>query len=270
MDNTKDAENVLFRWTRNLPLNLRLSQKQTTNDVYDLRTHDFRARQLHVPYFICLAILARSTVPRGKVSAAALLSASFVAGIYEDFLARDQIKFLPPIFTSFCLVSGIILLSARPYPNLWEAAQPDLRVIKNGLKELSKRWRSATGASKALVDAIDSPSCDTSDASMQPPLRFLNEEQTPLFEGFSLELCRMWPAYKRQTILQETDEIGSSNVELQGNGNGNGVFSASLHQVPVPVAPFGFTPGGEQYFMSPQYDGIQNWFMSDWGMGGTS
>ena len=149
------VEAVLFRWTRTLPSNLSLSPKQPHTKTYDLLAHNFNARQLHVPYFISLIILARPTAASGEVSSVPVLAASFVAGIYEYFLASDQVKFLSPVFTNFCLVASIVLLSVRPFPDLWEAIQPDLEVMRKCLNELSKRWRSAIGASKALQKAIE-------------------------------------------------------------------------------------------------------------------
>lgn len=257
-------ESFLFRWTRTLSPNLRLSQKRADNDTYDLLPYNLRARQLHIQYFLCLAILARSTVQPGKVSSAAVVAASFAAGIYEDFLARDQVKLLPPVFTTFCLVSGIILLSVRAYPDLWEAAQPDIGFIKRCLGELSNRWRSAIGALKALQNAIDS-SHATAVAGVAAPLAWLDRAQEPLFEGFSLELCRMWSAWERAMGSQERDGNDIQESEIPKIPDHS--FPPSTGEGGAAAMDYNFMPNEveDPYFTHPQYGGLGNWLTFDWG-----
>lgn len=259
------VETVLFRWTRTLPSNLSLSPKQPHTKTYDLLAHNFNARQLHVPYFICLIILARPTAASGEVSSVPLLAASFVAGIYEYFLARDQVKFLSPVFTNFCLVASIVLLSVRPFPDLWDAIQPDLEVMQKCLNELSKRWRSAIGASKALQKAIDIRKAHL--PSEGSSLRRPTSAQLALFEGFSVDLCRIWPVYEPQMVLHDTGNSVQRNVESQGNPGE--VFTPFSDQDTIPMAEIGFaTEGGEQNFMNLEFGGIGEWFMNDWDMTG--
>ncbi|KFY89258.1 hypothetical protein V498_06480 [Pseudogymnoascus sp. VKM F-4517 (FW-2822)] len=260
------VETVLFRWTRTLPSNLSLSPKQPHTKTYDLLAHNFNARQLHVPYFICLIILARPTAASGEVSSVPVLAASFVAGIYEYFLARDQVKFLSPVFTNFCLVASIVLLSVRPFPDLWDAIQPDLEVMQKCLDELSKRWRSAIGASKALQKAIDIRKAHL--PSEGSSLRRPTSAQLALFEGFSVDLCRIWPVYEPQMVLHDTGNSAQRNVESQGNPGE--VFKPFSDQDTIPMAEIGFaTEGGEQNFMNLEFGGIGEWFMNDWDMTGS-
>ncbi|OBT78877.1 hypothetical protein VF21_02799 [Pseudogymnoascus sp. 05NY08] len=259
------VETVLFRWTRTLPLNLRLSPKEPHTQTYDLLAHNFNARQLHVPYFICLIILARPTAASGEVSSVPVLAASFVAGIYEYFLARDQVKFLSPVFTNFCLVAGIVLLSVRPFPDLWEAIQPDLEVMQKCLNELSKRWRSAIGASKALQKAIDIRKAHLpgEGSSLTRP----TSAQLALFEGVSFDLCRIWPVYEPQIALRGSHNATQRNVDSQGNLGE--VFTPISDQATIAMADVGFaTEGGEQDLLNLDFGGIGEWFMNDWDMTG--
>ncbi|KFY17832.1 hypothetical protein V492_00361 [Pseudogymnoascus sp. VKM F-4246] len=259
------VETVLFRWTRTLPSNLSLSPKQPHTKTYDLLAHNFNARQLHVPYFICLIILARPTAASGEVSSVPVLAASYVAGIYEYFLARDQVKFLSPVFTNFCLVASIVLLSVRPFPDLWEAIQPDLEVMQKCLDELSKRWRSAIGASKALQKAIDIRKAHLPGEG--PSLTRPTRAQLDLFEEFSADLCRMWPIYEPQMTLYGSDSTAQENVGFQGNPGG--VFIPISDQIAIPVADVDYvTEGGQQDLMNLDFGGIGEWFLNDWDMTG--
>jgi hypothetical protein len=266
MSDTKrlQVESQLFRWTRTLAPQLRISQRRGESDIYELLPYDFKARQLHIQYFLSLALLVRSAGVPGKVSPAAVLAASFAAGIYEDFLARDQVKLLSPVFTTFCLVSGIILLSVRPYPSLWEAAQLDLGFIKRCLQELSKRWRSAIGASKALQRAIES-SHSALASSVYEPLTWLDKDQKLLFEGFSLDLCRMWPAWKSAMGSQgQVRTFGDSTMPRASIPDQ--YLTPTLDQGAVPAMHYNFmSEGDDLYFTNPQSGGLSQWFALDWG-----
>ncbi|KAM0495008.1 hypothetical protein ACHAP8_008386 [Fusarium lateritium] len=110
---------------------------------YFANSHNLPARQLYLPYFTSLIVLSRMQHSAGSLSVVATLAASFVARIFEDFLARDEIKVLAPISTRYCLISSMALVSVMPDKRLWDAVQPDLEVLQLALTELSKRWRSA-------------------------------------------------------------------------------------------------------------------------------
>lgn len=258
------VEAVLYRWTRTLPSNLCLSPKEPHSQTYDLLAHNFNARQLHVPYFICLIILARPTATSGEISSVPVLAASFVAGIYEYFLARDQVKFLSPVFTNFCLVASIVLLSVRPFPDLWEAIQPDLEIMQKCLNELSKRWRSAIGASKALQKAIDKRK--THLAGEGSLLIRPTSAQLALFEGISVDLCRIWPIYEPRMGGYGGDSSTQRNVGFQGNTGE--VFTPISDQATIPMTGVGFASGGDQDLVNLGYGGIGEWFVNDWDMTG--
>ncbi|GAB7341286.1 hypothetical protein MBLNU457_7558t1 [Dothideomycetes sp. NU457] len=253
------SENILFRWIRTLPERLRLSEL-SSDGSYTLRPHNLRSRQLHVPYFICASILAISENPTKTVAAAGILSASFVAGIFEDFLARDQIKHLQPIFTTYCFVSGLLLLSTRPWPDLWTAAQSDLGVLQKCLLELSKRWKSAIGASKALRKALDSPA--RSMLQHQQTMFPLTSEQYSLFEGFATDLCRMWAPYHSASMTPLQD-WGMNEQTLENAA----MRSVDMMSTTTPQLGH-MTSSTDDYFLNPEYEGLTNWFLSDWSTNG--
>ncbi|EZG07522.1 hypothetical protein H106_03122 [Trichophyton rubrum CBS 735.88] len=190
-----NIENAIYRWSRELPEQLRLFQRVlppegSTASKLVLMPYHFEARQLHVTYFVVLAILYRASSPGTIPSAAAILASSFVAGIFEDFLARDEIRFLGPIFTFYLLASGVGLASCYSYPHLWERAQQDLRIICSSLRELSKRWPSAIGSLKALQSMIDE-TAKAARPSERPQPTPLTSDQQATFCGFGTDLCRL-------------------------------------------------------------------------------
>lgn len=188
-------ENALYRWARELPEPLRLFQRYSPSEGVPahrlmLTPYSFEARQLHVPYFITLAILYRPSSPSNLPSAAAILASSFVAGIFEDFLARDEIRFLGPIFTFYLLAAGVGLLSCFTYPHLWERAEQDLCIIYNSQKELAKRWPSAIGSLKAMQSMLeDAPKVMKQVDRPQPTP--LTPDQQACFSGFGTDLCHL-------------------------------------------------------------------------------
>ncbi|KAJ5987754.1 hypothetical protein N7481_002964 [Penicillium waksmanii] len=185
---------LLFRWPRTLPPSLQISYQKPDTDDYLLSAYNLNTRQLHIPYFIGLAIVGRPST-KGTVSAQSILAASFVAGIFDELLARDDIGHLAPIYNRYCVAASFFLISLRPFPELWEACQTDLRILRLSLIELSKRWKSAIGGSKALESILTSQKHNA--VSFAVETSWLTPDQQFYFDGYSLELCHMWKPYSR-------------------------------------------------------------------------
>ncbi|KAF2187685.1 hypothetical protein K469DRAFT_104559 [Zopfia rhizophila CBS 207.26] len=164
------------------------------------------------------------------ISRTTALAASFASGIHESFLARDELKFLAPVFKIYCLCSGFTFLSLHPYPSLWSVAQEDLHILQGCLSELSKRWRSAIGALRALQSAMQS----RGQAYAGKPAQLLetkHPERDHFFIGFLEGLCRICSPYDEEATLRpknnytgnhtfgapRTDEICSSDPQIQQN-----------------------------------------------------
>jgi hypothetical protein len=174
------TESTLLRWLHQMPLSLRLSD--APND------DNFTSRQLHLPYLMSVMIFARFTAK--GVSRTAVLAASYCAGIFESFLSRDEVKFLAPVFTIYCISSGFTLLTLYHHPHLWSVAQADMKIILQGLAELSKTWRSAIGGLKALQSAIHAKERMV----FVRPISTMNmrgEEGDTFFRHFPDQLCRL-------------------------------------------------------------------------------
>ncbi|KAJ5749259.1 uncharacterized protein N7511_010955 [Penicillium nucicola] len=209
-------ENQLYRWTRDLPPSLRLFRSDSTPGRPSLSQHlnqySFEARQLHIPYFVCLAIMCRPSSGKSP-SPAVILASSFVAGIFDDFLARDEVQFLGPIFTFHLLASGIGLLSCKNTPSLWEQAASSLETIYLALDELAKRWSSAKGSLRALRSIAEKQ--QSVGIPEQVPAMTLSREHRPFFEGFRGELSWAWPFF-----MEVRNESNQANETVAFGGSG--------------------------------------------------
>ncbi|KAK4552274.1 hypothetical protein LTR86_010444 [Recurvomyces mirabilis] len=257
-------ENVLFRWSRSLPGWLQVSQWNEVRHEWNLRPYDFRARQLNVIYFVTLTILSKSSGPSRAISPTAICAASYIAGMYEDFLARDQIRLLSPTYTTFCFMAGLVLLPLRKDAILWEHARADLLVIQRSLEILANRWRSAIGASKALQKAMESP---TSATARLAPLQALSSEHEPLFHSFPVDLCRMWlPCQEHAVWDMNIEQPGVMETPRPEDR----VPSLDRMEPEIPVYPGDFFQPFDQETLTGMGDGsfdYGNYFWSDWNLG---
>lgn len=276
-------EKSLYHWVKELPEELRLSH-HTGSDVrssiqYTPQPYNFRARQLHVPYFVTLAIAFRPPTNNGSFSLTSHLACSFVAGIFEDFIARDEIRFLGPIFTFYLLIAGVGLLQARNYPALWTYAQQDLQVINESFKQLSTRWASAIGASKALQSVTDAVSKKTYETPT-PALMQLTPQQLSYFDVPEKGICRAWAPvhahFNRPYSTSSNVEITSPDLMTPGfladtrlpfglpqmgqiSGAGENLEPSDRDGMDVPEELL-----GEDQTSDTQYGGIGNWLLGDW------
>lgn len=117
-----------------------------------LRESSIEAWSLHIQYFTVLTILNRSPEGKSTPSTASLLASSFVSGLFADLMARDQLQYLGPIFTFYCLTAGMAQLSCYRYSGIIQTAEDNLLVLKRALQELGGRWPTAVGSLKHLLD----------------------------------------------------------------------------------------------------------------------
>lgn len=185
----------LRHWLENIMEPLQLCYRRMSDDEgqLSLSPYNFKARQLYVPYFTALNILHRASHARVDLSLAAVLASSLVAGIFEDFLSRDELRYLGPIYAFYLLAAGIALVPALSIPQLHDAADKDLGVIHNCQRELARRWPSAIGASKALDQIMAAGIEQRMSLNFRhPTLRWVLSEDAAYFESFSHDLCRCW------------------------------------------------------------------------------
>ncbi|KAF5678610.1 major facilitator superfamily transporter [Fusarium heterosporum] len=242
--------NSLCRWTTSLPQELWVAPSSQPPHSYFANSHNLPARQLYLPYFTSLIVLSRMQHSAGSLSVTATLAASFVARIFEDFLARDEIKVLAPISTRYCLISSMALVSVMPDKRLWVAVQSDLDILQLALTELSKRWRSAIGASRALQNAINKRRQRTGSSTAE--LRMDSGNSLEYFKMIDLGYCRIWSTLSQQ--------LSSSPLAIQEQ-----ISVSEPIQPPSNALEAGpFMDSGEAWDMGTiQFEHVENWILND-------
>ncbi|KAL3472039.1 hypothetical protein BJX99DRAFT_262648 [Aspergillus californicus] len=148
----------------------------------------FEARQVLVTYLATLVILDRSSALGGSPSARSLLASSFIAGLYREFLERDEVCRLGSAFTFYALCAGTILVSAAQVKELWGVLNEETIMLKATLQVLSRQWGSGSAAASLLQKLGD----DSGKQSKMTEIPRLNEEARPFFEGLDTRWCRLW------------------------------------------------------------------------------
>ena len=271
MEHRDSLGNRLFRWVKTLPESLQLCYQEQNRA---LRPYSFEARQLHIQYFTCLTILNKNPLPGHAPCTASLIASSFVAGIFEDFLARDELRYLGPIFTFYLLAAGTALLSSFRFPGLWHLAEQDLHIIFRSQEELAKRWPSAIGSLKNLKEVKEKV---TRGQQASPfPENNLTPEQIHYFDGFGSDICRFWHVLYNgmNTQHSQTRDLMTAGIlqDLRTPGSlvadNDSSSDQMLHMNGQSSLTFGMqtlTPG----MSVDQYGGIGNWLfnMNDWDRG---
>jgi hypothetical protein len=272
----RSLEDRLFRWLKTLPDDMQLCRNV---EGRPLKPYNFEARQLHIQYFSVLVILNRPTDSKMAPSVPSLLASSFVAGIFEDFMARDELRYLGPIYTFYCLTAGMAQLSCYRYSGLADIAEENLTIMARALNDLSKRWASAVGSLKHLMDVREK-------VMQRPALGTFPDMNLPhttaqFFTDFGPDLCRMWyPIYQRlpqnaniapreletagilqglrTPAAQSVDMDMATNAAIQQQMMNSQVTAAGTNLEPTLLQP--------QEWFDP-YGGIGNWLMVDWDRG---
>ncbi|CAG8333062.1 unnamed protein product [Penicillium salamii] len=180
-----DLENAVYRWAKQVIPKLQSAVASQEDAVIC----NLEVQQLLVMYFVVLTILHRSNTPGGSPPAAALVASSFIAGIYEEFLLRDELRYLGPVFAFYPLCAGLSLLSSSRYTHLQSTAEHELTVLKLCLQKLSERWLSAVGPLRAL-NKLTEKVREQGPFEGTPPK--LDADAASFFEGFEITLCKQW------------------------------------------------------------------------------
>lgn len=171
----------------------------------DAITAQLEVQQLLVMYFVALTILHRSPTPNSVPPAASLVASSFIAGIYEEFLLRDELRYLGPVFAFYPLCAGLSLLSSCRYTQLQSTAEHELTVMKLSLQKLSERWLSAVGPLRALNKLTEKV---REQGPFDGPPPTLDFDTASFFEDFDVKLCKQW------RLIGQTAESATENPNL--------------------------------------------------------
>ncbi|KAL3486780.1 hypothetical protein BJX62DRAFT_228498 [Aspergillus germanicus] len=264
----------LQRWIHGLPDSLRLfanaepldGEFSSTEKV--LSPYDFEARQLHIPYLICLIILCRAPSSQHAPSATAILASSHIVAIFEDFLARDELQFLGSIFTFYLLAAGLGILSCRRVPVLWSKAQPSMQTIYASLEELAKRWPSAAAPLRVLR-SMNSEQDPTGLSLVQVPK--LAEDHVSFFSTLGPGLTWAWEEFMIQG--PEVRDTATDDARYSGHPANVGItssFPADTTTENLLAHPLGdFLEVSVQQSTADeclpplQYEGIGDWLLNE-------
>ncbi|KAJ5893255.1 hypothetical protein N7495_004946 [Penicillium taxi] len=192
-----DLENAVYRWAKQVIPKLRISAA-TQEDVI---TSNLEVQQLLVMYFVTLTILHRSPTPNSVPHAGSLVASSFLAGIYEGFLLRDELRYLGPVFAFYPLCAGLSLLSSCRYRQLQSTAEHEITVMKLSLQKLSERWLSAVGPLRALNKLTDKIREQGPFDGLPPTLDL---DTASFFEDFDIEICKQWRLIEQENSKSES------------------------------------------------------------------
>ncbi|KFX99473.1 hypothetical protein V490_01776 [Pseudogymnoascus sp. VKM F-3557] len=211
----QDLENALYRWIKELPAEFHILQKGRKDPI---GSYNFEARQLLVPYFVILVILNRGPVAGSVPSTVSLVASSFIASIYEEFIARDELRHLGPAFAFYALAAGLSQLSGYRYRSLANAAEENFKIIRLSLELLSKRWGSSNGALRALPEARK--------AVLRLPLyseppACIPTKSLLFFNDFDSSLCNMGHLCDMRAGVAdyETENIGGGQFPATATGS---------------------------------------------------
>lgn len=191
-----EIEVSLRSWLMDLPDVFHLHDRKTRT----LRPYTFRSRQLHVPYFVALIILFRQDAPDKCPSGASVLAASYISGIFEEYLDWGDISFVSPASIFYLLVASLLQISAQRFAILATCSEHEVRITNQAIEELKKRFPTAFGAER-VINAIRTASTTSS----HPARIGLDPHQQDLFNPLGPGLCRQWrvilgPAEPQQLV----------------------------------------------------------------------
>ncbi|MBE3049953.1 fungal specific transcription factor domain-containing protein [Candidatus Bathyarchaeota archaeon] len=241
-------EDALFRWMKELPRDLRIAHH--TGDAWATAPYNLEARQLAIPYFASLILLHRSPSPQAPTSTVCLMASSFLVSIFEEFLSRDHINCLGPVFAFYALAAGLIQLMCFRYKSLQAIAEHEFEVIKVALEELGKRWGSAHGALSGLLRAKESMKQQTC-IEGDPPRLASNE--VVFFSDFGPELCRTWDIGFGRSASRGNEAVADPSRRLEGWEYTTGMTPSAQGPVLPQVSQ---TPTGPLMFGDPNEAGI--------------
>lgn len=178
-------ETDLLQWVNELPQALALHDRTSRA----LKPYNVKLRQLHVPFFIAIVLLSHSDAPGQQFSLASLLAASFVTGIFEEYVSWGDIRFLAPSSIFYLLVASFVQVSSHQY-SLGQDIEAEIANVRMSLRELAKSYRLAHGAERIFENLLrKSAAWGTASQTFSAAL---SPTQKALFMHFGPDLCAYW------------------------------------------------------------------------------
>ncbi|KAJ5781018.1 hypothetical protein N7457_006178 [Penicillium paradoxum] len=188
MSKRREIRNALYCWVNELPSNLRLFNQERNGQ---LNSYNLRVRSLHVPYFVILTILYRSESTSEFPITIAAVASSFLAGIFEEFLARDEFRFQSPVFKFYAFAAGMAQAHTRAFLSTpSDVVEEQTGIINSSLAALATRWPSANDNILVLQNANKKMTVHDRKPSLAPLPSY--HEAYSLFHAMGPDLCRLW------------------------------------------------------------------------------
>ncbi|KAL5337522.1 hypothetical protein BJX70DRAFT_409203 [Aspergillus crustosus] len=175
----RTLEDSLFRWFKQ---DFRSIATPVSDSLME-------ARQILVIYLANLIILDRALSPDGLPPTRSLLAASFIAGLFRQFLEANELCRLGPSFTFYALCAGLMLTPAAWVLGLRISISEDMLMLKVALQILSRQWGSAFSALHALQNL------EVGSIPKQAPIEEVPRASSGIpsfFEGLDTKWCRLW------------------------------------------------------------------------------
>ncbi|KIW66463.1 hypothetical protein PV04_05798 [Phialophora macrospora] len=226
-----DLENSLRGWLNAVPSSLRLYRPETGTETKTnrLTEYNFKFRQLHVLYFTALIILFRHDNKDDPPAPVSLLAASFISGIFEEYLTHEDIPHLSVTSIFYLMVAALLQLSYQRFPSLAAHRNEEIDIMRLSLDGLKKRFPSAIGAER-VVNQMMKQSTTVSDTPQSIQM-MLTPEEAEFFAPFGPELCRQWGSTfdpRAAAPARMGDFTGVGTVNVNPNANANGILTSAM------------------------------------------
>ncbi|KAK3669251.1 hypothetical protein LTR78_010858 [Recurvomyces mirabilis] len=217
----------LCAWAGGLPEELHI-----VNTAGEYSRYDGTVRSLYLPYLMAVMMLYRPKQILHSFSEATMTStiaASCVARIFEDALARGEVRDGVAMSAIYLLIAGIFKVGSLSHPLLRLSTLEELRIIAMSLTELAKTWQTATG-SLEILQRLRAKFEATSSPPEACPLRVKVSDKI-LFEPFG-------PSFS--PILKLLDQVETQPLVQRSSDNpvkGGEIVFRPQDQLPNPTQP---------------------------------
>ncbi|KAI1614338.1 fungal-specific transcription factor domain-containing protein [Exophiala viscosa] len=269
-----ETEKTLLSWLHSLPKVFHLCHRET----HALNPYTVRSRQLHVPYFVILIILFRQGAPDRCPSAISVLAASFISGIFEEYLDWGDIAFVSPPSIFYLLVASLLQVSSHRFAPLSFAAEKETRITDQAIEHLKKRFHTAFGAERVIQSTRRLANPET--VSNQAIQLRVEAGQEDFFSVFGPDLCSHWNVVLNPTPLTRSADspavsmppVSSTHADIRSQNNllgADATWGNTFQDPQLPMQDFSYLPDQTDwtlhvpYASSSQLDQSSQWWWTD-------
>lgn len=196
-----DLAKSLQTWVQTLPPHLALPFESSRTDSRDFQRD---VHQLHLPYLTAITLLymdaSNHALPKASVTA--VLAASCVARIFEDFLARGSIMFVSGIGGWYVAIAILALLHGAQMPELRKNAYEQIDILMIALREVAKSWYSSKMFLNVLEKHVNNQPTGQQQKSLSGNV-FENGTPSPTWSNLAssdgLDCLAFFPRHSAQT-----------------------------------------------------------------------